>query len=114
MMKLAQFTLVKKSVKEQAMKNARVCDKGHRYYKSSDCPTCPVCEKVRKPQSGFIALLSAPARRALENKGITTLSELSAFSETEILDLHGIGPGSIPKLRSALKQEGLTFKISKN
>ena len=95
------------------MKNARVCNKGHRFYKSTDCPTCPVCEKERKPQSGFIALLYAPARRALENNGITTLNELSAFSEKEILTLHGMGPGSLPKLRSALKQEGLSFKITK-
>lgn len=95
------------------MKNARVCNKGHRYYKSSDCLTCPVCEKERKPQSGFISLLAAPARRALESKGITTLSELSAFTEKEILALHGMGPGSLPKLLNALKQEGLSFKISK-
>ncbi len=26
----------------------RVCPKGHKYYKSSDCPTCPVCESHRK------------------------------------------------------------------
>jgi DNA-directed RNA polymerase alpha subunit len=103
----------KKSPKEQAMTNARVCNKGHQYYKSCDCPTCPFCEKERKPKSGFIALLAAPARRALENKGITTLGELSAFSEKEILALHGMGPGSIPKLINALKQEGFSFKISK-
>ena len=81
----------------------RICDKGHKYCKSSDCPTCPTCEKERKPESQFLSTHGAPARRALENKGITTLQQLSKFSEKEILQLHGMGPGSLPKLRTALE-----------
>ncbi len=88
----------------------RICANGHQYTKTSDCPTCPVCENERKPKDGFLSILSAPARRALENKGIKTLKQLSKFSEEEILNLHGMGPASIPKLRSALEAEGLTFK----
>lgn len=91
-------------------KNLRTCKQGHKYYKSSECPTCPICEQERKPTEGFLSSLSAPARRALENKRITTLQQLSKFSEREILQLHGIGPGSMPKLRSALEAEGLSFK----
>ncbi|MCR8557059.1 RNA polymerase alpha subunit C-terminal domain-containing protein [Mucilaginibacter sp. BJC16-A38] len=91
-------------------KNLRTCSNGHQYYKSSDCPTCPVCEQERKPQSGFLSLLSAPARRALENNGITNLEQLSGFSEREILKLHGMGPASLPKLREVLKEKGLSFK----
>jgi predicted RecB family nuclease len=91
-------------------KQLRTCSKGHRYYKSSDCPVCPVCEEQRKPGSGFLSVISAPARRALEGKGITTLEILSSFSEKEILSLHGIGPTTIPKLREALKQKGLKFR----
>ncbi|QLG41979.1 MULTISPECIES: RNA polymerase alpha subunit C-terminal domain-containing protein [Paenibacillus] len=87
----------------------RTCEQGHSYYKSSDCPTCPVCEKARKPKEGFLSLLSAPARRALENQGITTLQKLSQYTEKEILKLHGIGPSAIPKLRQALEEEGLSF-----
>lgn len=30
-----------------AKKTLRTCKKGHRYYKSSDCPVCPACEKER-------------------------------------------------------------------
>ncbi|MFJ2045447.1 RNA polymerase alpha subunit C-terminal domain-containing protein [Paenibacillus taichungensis] len=88
----------------------RTCEQGHSYYKSSDCPTCPVCEKARKPKEGFLSLLSAPARRALENQGITTLQLLSQYTEKEILKLHGIGPSAMPKLRQALEEEGLSFK----
>lgn len=88
----------------------RTCEQGHSYYKSSDCPTCPVCEKERKPKEGILSLLSAPARRALENQGITSLQLLSQYTEKEILKLHGIGPSAMPKLRQALEEEGLSFK----
>lgn len=91
-------------------KQLRTCSKGHQYYKSSDCPACPVCEQERKPASGLLSLLGAPARRALENKGITTAKQLSTYTEKEILLLHGMGPSSIPKLRDALQAAGLNFK----
>lgn len=91
-------------------KKLKICSKGHKYYKSSDCPTCPTCEQERKPADGFLSKLSAPARRALENNGITTLQKLSTFSEKEILQFHGIGPASLPKLKVALKEEGLSFR----
>lgn len=87
----------------------RTCPNGHQFYKSSDCPTCPICEQERKPHAGFLSLLGAPARRALEHAGITTIQKLAKHTPSEILKLHGIGPGSIPKLRKALEQEGLTF-----
>ncbi len=88
----------------------RTCNKGHKYYKSSDCPTCPICEQELKPESGFLSLLGAPARRALENNGITTVQQLSNHSEADILKFHGMGPGSLPKLRTALETYRLTFR----
>ncbi|MGG0670059.1 RNA polymerase alpha subunit C-terminal domain-containing protein [Sporosarcina koreensis] len=91
-------------------KTIRTCSKGHSYYKSSDCPTCPTCEQERKPENGFLSILSAPARRALESNGITSLQQLSTCSENEILQFHGMGPASLPKLRDALKANGLSFK----
>lgn len=93
-----------------SIKQLKICSKGHRFYKSSDCPTCPVCEKERKPTEGFLSLLSAPARRALEGKNITTLKKLAKYSEKEILELHGVGKTSIPILLNALASEGLTFR----
>lgn len=91
-------------------KQLKTCSKGHQYYKSTDCPTCPICEQERKPAAGLLSVLGAPARRALENKGITTAKQLSAYTEKEILSLHGMGPSSIPKLRDALQAAGLSFK----
>jgi len=91
-------------------KTLRTCEQGHEYYKSSDCPTCPDCEKEKKPTTGFLSLLSSPARNALQHHGIHTIEELSKYSEKEILKLHGMGPASLPKLRKALEESGLSFK----
>jgi len=88
----------------------RICEKGHKYYKSSDCPVCPICEKNRKPGEGFLSKLGAPARRALEREGVDTLAKLSKISEKDLLKLHGVGPSTLPKLRTALKEKGLSFK----
>jgi len=95
---------------QPSIKNRRVCENGHVYYKSSDCPVCPICEKEREPTVGFLSELGAPARRALEGAGITTPELLSKYSEKEILKLHGMGPSSMPKLKDALKRSGLNFK----
>ena len=90
----------------------KVCKNGHRFYKSSDCPTCPTCELERKPKDNFLSLLGAPARRALENNGIKTLKQLSKYSEKEVLAFHGMGKSSIPKLSQMLIENGLTFQAT--
>ena len=43
----------------------RTCLKGYKYYKGSDCPTCPNCEAEKRPKDGSLSLLPAPARRVL-------------------------------------------------
>lgn len=94
----------------KAEKSLRVCEKGHTYYKSSDCRSCPTCDKEEKPESGFLSKLAAPARRALTNVGIDTLEKLSQYTEKEILNLHGIGKTTMPILRTSLEKAGLSFK----
>jgi len=91
-------------------KTLRTCEKGHQYYKSTDCPTCPQCEEEKKPSKGFLAKLSAPARRALENAGINSPNKLATYTEKEILKLHGLGKASLPTLKEVLASKGLTFK----
>ena len=91
------------------MRSRRTCSKGHAYLKNSDCPTCPVCEASRKPAAAFMEGLSAPARRALEGARLTTLTKLAKTTEREILELHGMGRASLPKLRAALGKVGKTF-----
>ncbi len=88
----------------------KTCENGHTFIKSSDCPTCPICEQNRKPASEWMNILSAPARRALENEKITTLAKLAKYKSADILKLHGMGPASIPKLTKVLSDAGLAFK----
>jgi hypothetical protein len=91
----------------------KTCSRGHIFEKSSDCPVCPVCWSEyykNKTRGDFPPSLPSPALRALLNTKITTLKKLSTYSEKEILELHGMGPASIPKLRAALKSKGLSFK----
>jgi hypothetical protein len=88
----------------------RTCKKGHSYSKSTDCPTCPICEREKSPKAEFLATLSAPARRAFEHAGILTQEKLSNYTEKEILALHGVGPSAIPNLKEELNKVGLTFK----
>lgn len=88
----------------------KICSLGHKFYKTSDCPACPVCAANNKPQTGFLSLLSAPAKRALEAQRITTLKELANHTEKQILALHGIGKTTMPVLKRALNNEGLMFK----
>jgi hypothetical protein len=91
-------------------KDLRTCEKGHEYYKSSDCLTCPTCEALKRPKDGFLSLLNAPARRALESIGVKTIWQLSQQKQKDIMALHGMGPASLPKLMAALRSEGLSFK----
>lgn len=88
----------------------KTCEKGHQFYKSSDCPVCPVCEEERKPKDNFLSYLVGPARRALENNGITTLEQLSKYTEKEILSFHGMGKSTIPKLQELLTNQKLSFR----
>lgn len=94
----------------KAEKSLKVCEKGHQYYKSSDCPSCPTCDKENKPDSGFLSKLSSPARSALVHEGIDTLQKLSKYTEKEILKIHGIGPASLPTMRTSLEEADLSFK----
>jgi DNA-directed RNA polymerase alpha subunit len=91
-------------------KNLRVCAQGHQYYKSSDCPVCPICENIRRPVEEMFSSVGAPARRALENAGIKTAQQLSKYTVEQLFKLHGVGPSSIPKLQNVLESQGLSFK----
>lgn len=57
--------------------------------------------------------LASPAKRALESAGITTLAQLTEVTEEELLQLHGMGPNAIGKLRESLDADGLSFRKSK-
>jgi hypothetical protein len=67
-------------------------------------------DEQARAEDGFLATLGAPARRALEREGLTTLAKLSDRTEKLILALHGMGPSTIPKLKKALEAAGLAFR----
>ncbi len=89
---------------------SKTCKKGHQFYKSSDCPVCSICEEERKLKDNFLSSLGAPARRALENNGITTLEQLSKYTEKEILSFHGMGKSTLPKLQKLLTNQKLSYR----
>lgn len=57
--------------------------------------------------------LAQPARRALAGAGYWRLDQLTEVSETEIMQLHGIGPKALDQLRRALSANGLSFAHEK-
>ncbi|MBK9191256.1 MAG: hypothetical protein IPM77_06915 [Crocinitomicaceae bacterium] len=95
-------------------KTKRICENGHTFFKSSNCPVCPVCEKDKPAGSDLLNLFSAPARRALESAHISKVSDLSKFSEHEILSLHGFGKSGMTILKKVMSENNVSFKNKKN
>ena len=48
--------------------------------------------------------IGRPALRALHAKGITTILEVSIFSDEELLALHGVGPKAVRILREHINK----------
>lgn len=67
-----------------------------------------------QPKSELPSGLSEPARRALAGAGITTLEDVAALTETELMKLHGMGPKALQTLRRALAAKGLALSKSSN
>lgn len=53
--------------------------------------------------------LAKPAQRAIQNEGITTIEEISNYSEKEVFELHGIGENAMNIIKQTLNENGLTF-----
>lgn len=107
--KIVKFRVKENTEKMVTKKKLNVCEKGHTFQKSSDCPVCPVCEKKRNPTSSFLSLLSAPARRALEHEGISTLKQVSKYSQRDLLKLHGLGKSTMIILEELMTAQNLSF-----
>lgn len=60
--------------------------------------------------SDLPANLARPAQRALAAAGISSLQQLSAFTEAQLLQLHGMGPKALGQLREALQAQSKAFK----
>jgi len=69
--------------------------------------------KSKKKHESDFPRLAAPAQRALAGAGITSLKQLTRWSEADLKQLHGMGPNALGKLRQALADKGLSCKEKK-
>jgi hypothetical protein len=60
-------------------------------------------------QESDLPKIGQPAVRALEAVGVRRLEQLTGFSESELRQLHGMGPKALGILRQALAERGLAF-----
>ncbi|HNB51123.1 MAG TPA: hypothetical protein PK530_04240 [Anaerolineales bacterium] len=60
------------------------------------------------PENDF-PKLAQPAQRALAAAGYTHLEQLTHIRESELKQLHGIGPNALKQLRAALEAKGWAF-----
>jgi len=68
----------------------------------------------KKPelQHDFPPGVARPAVRALASIGVTKVDQLPNVTESELADLHGMGPKALTALRTALASRGKTFRES--
>ena len=80
-------------------------DYSTRYRNNNHREGIPMNKQPANQREGDLpAGLSQPAQRALAGAGISQLQQLSSFRESEIKQLHGIGPKAIRHLRQALAE----------
>lgn len=53
--------------------------------------------------------IGQPATRALNGEGIESLEQAAAYTEVQLLALHGVGPKAIRVLREAFAEHNLDF-----
>ncbi|WP_212005218.1 DNA-directed RNA polymerase subunit alpha C-terminal domain-containing protein [Chitinophaga sp. HK235] len=70
-------------------------------------------KKSTLPAAGTLPKLASPALRALNNAGYTSLEQLSKVTESALLQLHGMGPNAITRIKEALQEQGLTLAKEK-
>lgn len=58
--------------------------------------------------------LGGPANRALKDQGIETVIQLPAYTEKDLLALHGFGPKALGIIKRVLEEENLLLKEEEN
>jgi predicted flap endonuclease-1-like 5' DNA nuclease len=54
--------------------------------------------------------IGRPATRALAQIGVRNVEQLAAYTEEDILALHGVGPRAIRVLRPVMEERGIRFQ----
>ena len=57
--------------------------------------------------------LARPAQRAIQNEGITSIEQLSKYSEREFSELHGIGKNAMDIIKQIMQENGFSFSQKK-
>ena len=57
--------------------------------------------------------VASPALRALASVGVSRLDQVTRFSETELLALHGMGPKALGIIKAALRAQGKSLANEK-
>lgn len=65
--------------------------------------------RTPRPAGTPLPSVGAPAIRALRAAGLTTLEALSVVAESQVADLHGVGPIALTRLRQAMAEAGLSY-----
>lgn len=63
-------------------------------------------EKTHPNADAFPRGVSGPSLRALSIAGIRSMTQLSRWKESDLAELHGMGPKGMRILKAALKAEG--------
>jgi hypothetical protein len=95
---------VRRLVVPQEQKSSSVCP-----LTKSPAKRAAANQATAKIQAAFPPGVSQPALRALADAGLTSLDQLTAVRESDLLALHGMGPKALAILQSALKAEGKSF-----
>jgi len=65
---------------------------------------------AKKPEvPSDLPKLAAPAMRALNGAGLTSLAKLARATEAEVTALHGMGPNAMKDIKTAMRARGLSF-----
>ena len=54
--------------------------------------------------------IGKPATRALAAVGVTRLDQITHFTESQLLAMHGVGPKAVGVIQAALASQGQAFK----
>lgn len=65
-----------------------------------------------KSETNLPPKLAKPAQRALASAGISTIEQLTNWTEIDLMKLHGMGPKAMVQLQAALEEKGISFKNS--
>lgn len=65
-----------------------------------------------RPVGDLPNAIGKTAARELSVHGITTLAQVAARSQKELLAIHGVGPKAIAILGEALAAQGLAYRAS--